>query len=110
MPSPQPNLLARDDTFFGVCQGLGEDLGFNPLYLRIVFAILVLVNPLAAVGGYVGAGALVLLSRLIFPNPRPASAPRRAAASAMVVPPPAAEHKPLTGDNNAEPDELSVAA
>lgn len=109
MPSPQPNLLARDDTFFGVCQGLGEDLGFNPLYLRIVFAILVLVNPLAALGGYVGAGVLVLLSRLIFPNPRPAAAPRQA-ANAMVVPPLAAEHKTLSGDNNAEPDELSVAA
>jgi phage shock protein C len=110
MQNPKPNLLARDDTFFGVCQGLGEDLGFNPLYLRIVFAILVLVNPLAALGGYVGAGLLVLLSRLVFPVPRAAKAPGQAAASAMIGAPLAAQPKALKGENNVGPGELSVAA
>jgi phage shock protein C len=107
MPSPQPNLLARDDTFFGVCQGLGEDLGFNPIYLRIVFAILVLLNPLAALGGYIAAGALVLLSRLVFPVPRPAKA---AGYGATVEPQRASQRENLPNDNNVEPEALPVAA
>lgn len=78
MQSSQPSLLARDDTFFGVCAGLGEDFGFNPLWLRVGFAVLMFFNPLAAVGTYAAAGTIVLLSRLIAPNPRPAAAPRPA--------------------------------
>jgi phage shock protein PspC (stress-responsive transcriptional regulator) len=27
----QPSLIARDETFLGVCAGLGEDFGINPL-------------------------------------------------------------------------------
>ena len=76
MQRSQPSLIARDDTFFGVCAGLGEDFGFNPNYLRVAFAVLMFFNPLAAVGVYAAAGAVVLLSRLLAPNPRPAAAPK----------------------------------
>lgn len=76
MQISQPSLIARDDTFFGVCAGIGEDFGFNPNYLRVAFAVLMFFNPLAAVGVYAAAGAVVLFSRLLAPNPRAAAAPR----------------------------------
>jgi len=67
MPASQPSLFRRDDTFFGVCQGLAGDFGFNPLYLRILFAPLVLWNPAVAFGTYAVLGLLVALSRWIYP-------------------------------------------
>ena len=70
MQANQGNLLTRDDTILGVCQGLGEDLGFNPLWLRIAFAVLLYLNPVAAIGGYFGLGVIVLATRLLVPNPR----------------------------------------
>lgn len=75
----QTSLIARDDTFFGVCQGLGEDLGFSPQWLRIAFALLLFWNPLAAAGLYAAAGLVVLLSRLVAPAPRTAPAEAEAA-------------------------------
>jgi phage shock protein C len=70
MDNTQPSLLAREDTLLGICEGLGEDFGFNPLYLRLVLALLVLVYPAAAIGAYLGGGALVVLTRWFVPNPR----------------------------------------
>lgn len=70
MQATQGNLLTRDDTILGVCQGLGEDLGFNPLWLRIAFAVLLYLNPMGAIAGYFGLGVVVLISRLLVPNRR----------------------------------------
>jgi phage shock protein C len=78
------NLLFRGDTFLGVCEGLGEDFGFNPLYLRAVLGIGLIWNPLAVIGTYFGLGLLVAFSRLVAPNPRPAFA--RASASEPAPP------------------------
>ncbi len=64
------NLLTRDDTFFGVCQGLGEDLGFSPNWLRIGLALLLFWSPMAAVGAYAGMGALVAATRLVVREPK----------------------------------------
>ena len=74
MPSSQPNLLTRDDTFFGVCAALGEDFGFNPLYLRVLLALVVLWSLPAALGAYAVLGALVAVSRWLAPDPLPAEA------------------------------------
>jgi len=75
MQATQGNLLTRDDTILGVCQGLGEDLGFNPLWLRIAFAVLLYLNPMGAIAGYFGLGVVVLISRLLVPDRRrPAAA------------------------------------
>jgi len=63
------SVLARDDTFFGVCQALGEDFRFNPLFLRLAFAGLLFWNPLAAVAAYAGAGVVVGVSRWFVPGP-----------------------------------------
>ena len=68
MQASQSNTLFREDTILGVCQALGEDFGFNPLYLRIVFGVLLLWQPLGVIGVYLGAGVLVAFTRLLVPN------------------------------------------
>lgn len=88
MQATQGNLLTRDDTILGVCQGLGEDLGFNPLWLRIAFAVLVYLNPMGAIAGYFGLGVVVLVSRLLVPNRR-----RAPTATAAQVQPEAIEEQ-----------------
>ena len=67
MQTTQTSLIARDDTFLGVCQALGDDLGFNPLWLRLALAAGLLWNPTAIVAIYAGLGVVVLASLLLFP-------------------------------------------
>ncbi|MEA3062436.1 MAG: phage shock protein [Sphingomonadales bacterium] len=67
MQDETTNLLLRDDTMLGVCQGLGEDFGFNPIWLRIAFGAMLLINPIAVIGTYLGLGLLVATSRLTVP-------------------------------------------
>ncbi|HKC02346.1 MAG TPA: PspC domain-containing protein [Sphingomicrobium sp.] len=62
-------LSLRQHTIFGVCEGIGEDFGFNPIFLRVPLAAAVLWSPLIAIGTYFALGALVLVSRLVFPRP-----------------------------------------
>lgn len=63
----QQSLFSRSDTLLGVCEALGEDFGFNPLYLRVSLAVLVIWSPVVALAAYGFAAVAVLLSRLIFP-------------------------------------------
>lgn len=86
MPHSQHNLFTRPDTMLGICQGLGEDFGFSPTWLRVGLAILLYFNPAAAVGAYAAGGAIVLVSRLAFPKPR--KAPAAAATQAEALPEP----------------------
>lgn len=95
------NLLFRGDTFLGVCEALGEDFRFNPLYLRAALGIGLIWNPLAVIGTYLGLGAIVGLSRLLAPNPRPAFAKASAGE-------PAAQYEaPQVGNDE---EALAVAA
>ena len=71
MPSPG-SVLARDDTFFGVCQAIGEDFGFPPTLLRLLFALVLFWSPSAAVAAYAICGVAVGLSRWLVPEPRTA--------------------------------------
>ena len=64
------NLFTRNDTILGVCEGLGEDFGFNPLWLRLAFIAPLFWFPLEMVMLYVGLGLAVLASRMIFPKPQ----------------------------------------
>lgn len=73
MPFSDTNVFARDDTFFGVCEAIGEDLGFNSNYLRIAFALPLLYAPLATIAAYLALAIVVGLTRLIVPNPRRAA-------------------------------------
>jgi len=67
MNAPQPTLFTRHDTFFGVCEGLGQDLRFNPDYLRIVLGVSVMFSPVLVLSAYFAMGAVVFLSRRLFP-------------------------------------------
>ena len=69
MPTAQPSLFARDDTFFGVCQAIGDDFGFNPNWLRLALPLLLFLNPTLTLAGYAAAGVIVFVSRWFFPEP-----------------------------------------
>lgn len=69
MNDASTSLIARDDTFFGVCAAIGEDFGFSPNWLRIALAVALFWSPVATVAAYAGAGVLVALSRWLAPNP-----------------------------------------
>jgi phage shock protein PspC (stress-responsive transcriptional regulator) len=71
--SGEENTIAlplRSHTILGVCEAIGEDFGFNPIFLRIPLAASVIWNPMIAFGTYFALGAVVLLSRLLFPKPK----------------------------------------
>ena len=61
-------LPLRSDTFLGVCEAIGRDFGFNPNWLRICFAPLILLNPMLAIGAYLALGAFVAGSHWLFPT------------------------------------------
>ena len=102
MQAYQPNLFTRDDTFFGVCEALGEDFGFPPILLRLPLGIAVLWNPVIILSAYFGAGILVFLTRRIYPNVRRTAAQQVVTAAAV----PVAER--VRSDN--EPELLAAAA
>lgn len=119
-PAPKPNLFTRGDTLFGVCQGLGEDLGFNPNWLRVAFAVLLLANPTMVVGTYVALAVVVFVSRVIAPDRRwalptvtlpklrlPRLLRRKASARAETT---ADVDAPVTGDNDSIAETLAAAA
>ena len=89
----QAALPLRSHTILGVCEGIGEDFGFNPIFLRIPLAASVIWNPVVAIGAYFGLGVIVAASRLLFPSKATA---------------PEVEQKPLEPAN--EQRELAKAA
>ena len=99
MQDTKGNLFTRNDTMFGVCEGLGQDFGFNPIWLRLAFAVLLIPFPIPVMAAYAAAGVVVLLSRVVFPIPRRA-APAAAAPVAL-----AAERTPV-----AETAQVELAA
>ncbi len=97
MQTSQPSVFARDHTLLGICEALGEDLGFNPVFLRLAFAVGLFLNPVAVLGAYAALGILVAFTRFVAPDPR-SEAPVEAEAA------PAAAQRP-----EAEP-EMALAA
>ncbi|RZM24452.1 MAG: PspC domain-containing protein [Sphingomonas sp.] len=67
MPASPSPLFDRPDTFFGVCEGLGQDLGFNANILRILLGVAVLWNPVVVISTYLVLGLAVALSRWVYP-------------------------------------------
>src|SRR3954462_10919021 len=98
------NPFTREDTLFGVCEALAEDFRFNPLLLRVAFGAGLFLNPLLAIGGYAAAGAVVLVSRLIAPNPRQPKGAVPVVAELEEAP------QPLRADNETVAELLAVAA
>jgi phage shock protein C len=61
---------SKPDSLFGVCESIGRDFGFNPLFLRLGFLILGLFSIPASIGAYALLGIGVAASRWLFPaNP-----------------------------------------
>jgi len=100
MQTAQPFPLARDDTLLGVCQALGEDFGFNPIYLRVALGVALIWNPVAVIGGYLAAAVVMTALRLIVRDPAFAE------ASAGE---PVGEHAPALVNDNAD-REVAIAA
>lgn len=67
MENETTNLFRRHDTFFGICEAVGQDFGFNPLWLRLAFVAPLFFFPVQTFAGYFGLGIVVLASRLLFP-------------------------------------------
>lgn len=77
------NLVFRNDTVLGVCEAIGQDFGFHPNWLRLLFASLFYLYPVEVIAGYLALGSIVLASRLLFPDRNAAAAteqPSRPAA------------------------------
>jgi phage shock protein C len=55
-------------TILGVCEAIGEDFGFNPMFLRVPFAASMLISPTWGIVTYLALGLVVLASRLLFPR------------------------------------------
>jgi phage shock protein PspC (stress-responsive transcriptional regulator) len=70
----QTNLFTREDTFFGVCQGLGEDLGISGNWFRLAFALGLFFSPIGTLAAYAAAGAFVFTIRWLVPNGSKAAA------------------------------------
>lgn len=102
MQSARGNLFTRDDTMFGVCQGLGDDLGFPPNLLRITLAVMLLWNPTVTLSLYFGLGLVVFATRMLVRAPK-AKAPAEAA-------PAVASDRTPVADNESLGDTLAAAA
>jgi len=83
------SLPLRAHTILGVCEAIGEDFGFNPVFLRIPLAAMVIVSPMWAFGAYFALGGVVMVSRLLFPRPTDE------AAKSSATPAPANEQREL---------------
>ena len=69
MDNETTNLFRRRDTFFGICEAVGQDFGFNALWLRLALIAPLFFFPVQTFAAYFGLGAIVLASRLLFPAP-----------------------------------------
>lgn len=98
MQSNQTAVFWRHDTFLGVCEAIGQDFGFNPNWLRMLFALGLLPSPVITFAIYLGLGVLVAVSRFAFPAGRKVEA---AAGNAVLAP---------AADNDAASADLAVAA
>lgn len=72
--------MVREDTMFGACHAVGEDFGFNPTYLRALFAVLFFWSPPVAAGAYALLLTVVVATRWLIPDPG-AIEPETAAAA-----------------------------
>lgn len=101
------NLFMRDDTFFGVCEGLGEDLRIPSNLFRVAFALGFFFSATGAVAIYLALGALVLVSRLVFSPGRALKASGEGKAATLAAVP--ASTKQVARDVEEEP-QLAAAA
>lgn len=92
----QPLFGQKPDSFFGVCEAVGEDLGFNPFYLRVALLALLIFSPVAMIAAYAMLGIAVAVTRWAFPRPKPRAQPARVEA------PVASEHAEQAAEGERE--------
>lgn len=97
MTTARFSLFTRPDTFFGVCQGIGEDLGLHPNLFRVSFGMAFFFAPLATLATYFALGLVVAATRFAFPVP----------GAAVIAPQPAAVEEVMAIE---ERRELPLAA
>jgi len=68
----QTPLPLRNDTILGVCEAIGQDFGFNPLWLRLAFIPPMFFSATLTIAAYLALGVVVAASRYFAPN-KPAS-------------------------------------
>lgn len=85
MTTDKGNIFLRNDTIFGVCEGLGQDLGINPNFIRVPLAAGIIFAPKVVIGIYLALGLVVLASRLLFPDRRAAAAKAEQAQPALAA-------------------------
>jgi len=68
----QTPLPLRNDTILGVCEAIGQDFGFDPLWLRLAFIPPMFFSPTLTTAAYLGLGLVVAATRYFAPN-KPAS-------------------------------------
>ena len=64
----QVALPLRSHTILGVCEGIGEDFGFNPFFLRLAMLGGMFFSLPGMVVAYAALGVTVALSRWLFPR------------------------------------------
>ena len=85
-------LPLRNDTILGVCEAIGEDFGFNPLWLRLAFIAPLFLQPMLTIAAYLGLGLVIAASRYFFPRAVVAQAEVQVPSPAVA---PASEQLPL---------------
>lgn len=81
------NLILRNDTMLGVCEAIGQDFGFHPNWLRVLFGLTFYFAPLVVTGTYLALGLLVAATRWAAPNEIvPAAAPQQTRNQAEALP------------------------
>src|SRR3546814_4055219 len=60
MEQETTNRFRLKDTFCGICEAVGRDFGFNPLWLRLAFIPPLFIFPMETIAAYLGLGVVVL--------------------------------------------------
>lgn len=98
MTAKKTPLPLRNDTILGVCEAIGQDFGFNPLWLRLAFIAPLFVAPMMTVMTYLGLGLAVAAVRYF-------AGDKTVDASTMTV---VSTARDVTGESRE--DEMALAA
>jgi phage shock protein C len=61
-------LPLRNDTILGVCEAIGRDFGFNPIWLRLAFIVPLFFSATLTILAYLGLGAVIGLINWFSPD------------------------------------------
>jgi phage shock protein C len=57
--------IARPDNLLGVCHAIGDTFGFNPIFLRLLLLVGVMLVPTVAMASYAAMAFAVLAAKLL---------------------------------------------